>query len=134
MTLDRASVTVASRVMLPTYAIVNAIFAAAFLSDVQGRLEVAPALDFARSWPPIEQWGLLWFALAAVMVMALLVHHRTTYVVALAINVAAWLMWGILTGASVLTQELVTPLAGVLPCFVAAASFASMMSLLGREV
>lgn len=133
MPLDRNNITIASRVMLPAYAAANATFAAVFLLDPQRRLSLAPSLDIARNWMPIERWGLLWLAVAAVMAAALIVRHRALFVTALAINAGAWFAWGFLTGAAVFTQPNVTPLASVLPWFVAVASFASMLSLLAGE-
>lgn len=133
MPLDRANVTIASRVMLPSYAALNLAFAVAFLSDYQNRLSLAPSLDIARAWMPIERWGILWFTLTALMVMALVVRHRPAFVAALAINAGSWFAWGFLTTAAIFTQPNVSPLAGVLPWFVATASFASMLSLLAGE-
>lgn len=134
MPLDRAHVTVASRVMLPAYTALNGVFAAVFLTDPQLRLQKAPSLAYARGWLPISVWGLLWFTLAALMIVALVVRHRETFVTALAVNAAAWFVWGLVTAAAVVTQANVTPLAGVLPWFVATASFASMLSLLHQEL
>lgn len=133
MPLDRAHVTIASRLMLPAYTVLNAAFAGMFLLDPQQRLQAAPSLDHARSWMPIDRWGLAWFALAALMVTALIVQHRPTFVAALSINTAVWFTWGLVVETAVLTQPNVTPLAGVLPWFVATASFASMLSLLSGE-
>lgn len=134
MPLDRRNVTSASRVMLPTYIVINVAFAGAFLTDPQGRLELAPSLDFARGWMPIDHWGALWLLLAGLMLVALAIQHRTTFIAALGVNTGAWFSWGLLTEAAVLSQPNVSLLAGVLPWFVAVASFASMLSLLAREL
>ncbi len=133
MPLDRQNVTIASRVMLPAYALLNAAFAAAFLTDPQSRLGLTPSLDVARSFMPISAWGLMWFTIAALMVTALVVHHRGIFIGVLAANFAIWLAWGVLVEVAVSTQPNVSYLAGVLPWFVAVASFASMLSLLTRE-
>ncbi len=133
MPLDRRNVTIASRVMLPAYALLNGAFAAAFITDPQSRLTLTPSLDIARAFMPLWAWGLVWFTLASFMVMALVVHHRGVFVGVLSANVAVWAIWGVLVEVAVTTQPNVSYLAGVLPWFVAAASFASMLSLLNRE-
>lgn len=129
MPLDRATITVASATMLPTYAIVNVAFGIVFILDPGKRLGLAPSLDFARAIVPLAVLGLLWLALAAVVAEAWRTGHRYRCMQALAINAAAWGLWGCVLEIAVFTQPNVTYLVGALPVAWAVANIASIRSL-----
>lgn len=128
MPLDRDHVTVASRIMLPTYAVVNAAFGYVFITDAA--VESAPSLAMARAWLPMDVWGALWLVVAVAMLLSLLRHRRGTFIAALCLNAASWFAWGCLIETAAFTQPNVTLSAGVLPWGWAAANTASLFSLL----
>lgn len=133
MPLDRQHITIASAVMLPAYAILDALFGVVFISDPEHRLGLAPSLVAAREYLTLPLWGVMWIALTALMTFALIVKARWVFVVALALNIAAWALWAVVVELAVIDQANVSYLAGALPLFVAVASFASLLSLMSRE-
>lgn len=134
MPLDRAHITSASAVMLPWYVVTDATFGVLFIIDPGDRFAGAPSLAAARGLLPLPAWGGLWFALAAVMVAAAVSRSRDRMILALWISGITWGLWGFVTAAAILTQPLVTPLAGWLGWTLAAAHYASIRSLRRSEV
>lgn len=133
MPLDRDELTVASRVMLPTYAALCALFGVVFVLDPQGRLSRAPSLDLARDWLPLWAWGALWLGLAAAMEAARRVGSRHAFLLGLGLCMGSWIAWGGVLEGAVFVNDDVSFLAGVLPWFVARACWASLRSLLAKE-
>lgn len=133
MPLDRANVTIASRVMLAAYPVLNIIWGAAFLLDPQGRLGRAPSLQPARDAADLWLWGVMWLTLAALMAAAWFTRNRDRYIFALKVNRWVWFGWGFLIESAVFTQPDVSFLAGTMGWFVATACWASDRSLVARE-
>jgi hypothetical protein len=133
MPLTRDTVTVASRVMVPAYSALCALWGLVFVVDPQDRLAHAPSLQFARQWLELPVWGGLWLALAAVLILASLRQDREHYVAGLGVCGASWFAWGVVVEASVFVRSDVSYLAGTLPWFVSVACWASIRSLLAQE-
>jgi hypothetical protein len=98
MPLDRAHVTVASRVMLPTYATIFGLLGLLFLVQQPSRT-AAPAFAPAKmlfSWLPIDAmhgWGLVFLAVATLEVVALVARNRKLYFVGLVIGAGLVMFW-----------------------------------------
>lgn len=129
MPLDRDHVTIASRLMLPTYAAFCGVYGIVFILDPQGRLGRAASLEAARWAMDLWIWGALWLVLAAVMLAALRTHTRDRYLAALYICRASWWAWAVVCEAAVFFNDDVTFLAGSLGVFVGIACTASIRSL-----
>ena len=136
MPLTKATVTAASRIMLPTYVALTATLGVVYTFDPLDRLNSVHALTAQRwvmggqMWP----WGVLFLGLSAVMLAAFRTHRREWFVFALYGCAAAFVMWGLLYAASVVLDPETSLLAPVYPLFVARACRASAKSLLAREV
>lgn len=132
MPLDRAHVTVASRVMLPTYVVFFGVLGVNYLMANDAALN-APALVFAANVMPLPAWGGLFVACSLMMTAALLMRRRVLYRFALRMCAVAMVFWAIVIAAASLQGE-ATPLAAVWSGFVAVACYASDRSLATREV
>jgi len=119
--------------MLPTYVILNLTFGLVFLFDPDDKLSRAPGLAYARDVLSIEVWGWLWLLLGVMMLVALLwPRAKRGAELGLATNVVAWTLWAVVVEKAADARN-VSYLAGLLPLFVAVASFASMVSVLRNE-
>lgn len=136
MPLTRATVTVASRIMLPAYCLLCAAFGLVYTFDPGHRLNTVPALTFQRQvmGGTMLPWGLLFLGLAVLMVLAFTRKSRMTFAFALCCCAVTWLLWGGMYAVSVAQEPRASVLAPVLPLFVVAACIASTASLLKGEV
>lgn len=92
MPLNRDTVTVASRIMLPTYATVFGLIGALFLLQQPSRTSTG-AFDAAKDLMPIRVWGIVFLAVAALELAALAVHNRRTYLGGLVIGAGLAVFW-----------------------------------------
>lgn len=132
--LNRTSVTVASRIMLPAYVVLSTAFGVDYLFDPLGRVEHQSALTYQRSVMDMRIWGALLLLLAFGMIVALVVHSRSSFVVALAVCASVWFVWGCLYVISAVQDPGASPLAPVVAWFVSVCCLASMASLMSGEV
>lgn len=132
MPLTRATVTAASRVMLPSYPVLFTALGMNYLAD-SGRLARSPGLAWIDAHlMPLPGWGLVFLIAATLMVAALLTHHRLVYRLALwmcLLSTAAFA--AAMAGAVAFGTASYT--APVWPAFVACCCWASERSLLTRE-
>lgn len=132
MPLTRKTVTVAQRVMVPVNTIFAAVLGYAYTFEAE-QLETAAAYRSAAEILPLEAWGVGFLGIAAWLAAATVVlHHRRLFVVGLAWLGAWMLVW---TGVfiAVYLKGDATFVAWIFPAYVAAACWASMLSLLAQE-
>lgn len=136
MPLTRKTVTAASRIMLPAYVILSAVFGLVYVFDPFGRLDGVHALAFQRrlTGGSMVVWGLIFLGLAVLMLVAFTRHSRLLFAFALCCCAFTWFLWGCAYTASVVIDPQTSILAPVLPWFVTACCTASSVSLLKREV
>src|SRR5690242_8857003 len=106
MPLDRAHVTVASRIMLPAYALIYAGVGLAFLLQDPARTS-SPAFDVAKSLLPIHAWGWVFLAVAVAETAALITHRRRAYVLALVPGAGLAGFWAVIVSSSAFASPLV---------------------------
>lgn len=86
MPFDRASVTTASRTMLPSYPILALMFGFNYLTTETPHLTgSSPVLEITNRVMPLPVWGVLFLAVGAFQVVALIVGKRVVYEAALAL-------------------------------------------------
>src|ERR1044072_7305810 len=96
--LNRATVTVASRVMLPAYVALAGWYGLIFLFAPFNRLKNSHSLAAQKElmggsmWP----WGALFLGLSAFLLVQMIRESRRAYVLGLGISAAAWVGWTIL--------------------------------------
>lgn len=130
--LSRATVTAASRIMLPAYAAFFAAVGASLLFTPQRRLRQTPVFDQADHVLDLDLWGCGYLTVAAALGWALLAHHRSGYRAALAVA-AVWMSLWALVALVAAFQNHATFAAWAWPAFVAAACWASLVSLASGE-
>ena len=133
MPLDRAHVTVASRVMLPAYVVFFAGLGVNYVATPDSRLKASPALDYAAQFMSLPAWGGLFLVASALMFVALVSRRRVLYRYALllcAYSMGVWTLANILAAF----HSDATPLGWLWPAIVVAACVASYRSLTVREV
>lgn len=136
MDMTRGSVTVASRIMLPTYVGLAGVYGLVYLFDPFNRLQYSHGLVFQRSLTggSMVPWGVFFLCLAGFLALQMFRHQRTAYVFVLCITAAIWLSWSICYVVSVVQDPKASLLAPV-PTFVYfVAGVASALSLMAREV
>lgn len=133
MTLTRHNVTAASRVMLPLYPLFALAVGLSFTITPRPRLVASPALAYANEFVDLQLWGIGFLAVAAILTVALLAHHRRTYQGALAV-MAVWMSFYTATLLVAALKGGATYSAWTWPAFVTAACIASLTSLESREV
>lgn len=105
MPLDRAHITVASRVMLPTYATIFGLLGLLFLIQQPSRT-AAPAFAPAKMvlhWlpgDPIHAWGVVFLTVAGLEVVAMVVRNRRLYLAGLVIGAGLVTFWTIVLTAA----------------------------------
>lgn len=131
MPLTRSTITIAQRVMTIANTALAAAFGYGYVLEAD-RLRLAPAYRSIDARIPLQVQGAGYIGIALLLALGLIVHKRLVHVAGL-----AWLLaW---TGALAVllvigwAKHEVTFLAWVLPAYVAAACWASMLSLLARE-
>lgn len=132
MPLTRANVTVASRIMLPTYCALFAVLGINYMTTGRRLLE-SPALEYADRALPLPAWGAMFLAMSGVMVTALMMHERLWFRFALWLAIVCLLSWSLMFLAAAIWSD-ASPTACVWPLFAAVACFASDRSLLKGEV
>lgn len=132
MPLDRTHITVASRVMLPTYCAFFTLLGVNYIATPFDTITASPALRFANAVMPLPVWGGLFLACAAVMLAALVVKRRIPFRFALRVCMLSMLVWAGIIGAAAIAGD-ATLLAPIWPGFVAIACLASDRSLATRE-
>jgi hypothetical protein len=134
MRLTRATVTAASRIMLPAYVVLNILVGVFYTLAPTDRLNRIDSLAFQRAVMPMHMWGLVFVALAVVMAGALLSHRRELMTFALFTCAVTWACWSAMYAASLHVNAGASPISPVLAGFVATACVASAVSLLHGEV
>ena len=133
MPLTRATMTRASRVMLPTYVFFFAGLGANYTATPAVRLTASPALAYVDGLMPLRAWGGLFLAAAALMVAALVSQKRIVFRFALLLCAWSMVVWAAANLLAAFRSQ-ATPLGWLWPLFVVAACVASYRSLTVREV
>lgn len=132
MPLDRAHVTVASRVMLPAYPVLAGVLGAGFLLTPERVLLETPIYRTMAGLMPLHFWGAGLLLIGAVQVIALLAMRRQTYGFTLGL-MAVWMAaWSVVCVVSYFRGE-ASPVAWVWPAFALCACWATQLSLAARE-
>lgn len=136
MTLRREKVTVASRIMLPTYVALTAAFGLIYLINPLGRLDNSPALTYPRMMMggSMAPWGALFLAIAVTMAAAMLSHWQYGFLLALCCCAAVFLMWAGMYCASIKVDPNASLTSPIYPLFVVRCCYATTRSLLKGEV
>jgi hypothetical protein len=124
--------TVASRIMLPTYAIAYAILGLVYVLWPLEKLLSSPGLTYANGISSLRLWGWIFLAAAVLMAIALKIENRLLFRYALWLCIVCMGGW---TAVFVFAAFAGTssPAAPVLPALATVACFASDRSLLTRE-
>lgn len=133
MPLDRAHITVASRITLPLYVLLFGVIGAGYLFGQAHRLYAAPMLRFADRIMPLGVWGGLFLSCALLMAFAMHRKNRMLYRYALWVCVLSMLVWAVVAVVGVFFEP-VTWSAWVWPFSVAGFCLASERSLAKGEV
>lgn len=135
MTLRRADVTIASRVMLPTYPVLAGVLGAGFLFTPEPVLLETPIYRSMAGLMPLHFWGAGLLLIAAVQVVALALYRRRVrdlYQYVLGLLVVWMAAWCAVCVVAFFRGE-ASPVAWVWPAFAARACWASVLSLAARE-
>lgn len=135
MQLTRATVTAAARIMLPAYVLLNAWLGYQYLIDPTGRVARSHGLAYPRQLMggTMEPWGFVFLGLAALMLLALVIHNETTFALALGMGVIVFGLWAWCSLRSMSLDPTVSPTGPAVWLFIATACFASLVSLVKRE-
>jgi hypothetical protein len=121
-----------SRIMMPVYVAHATFFGMLYVIDPMGRLERTPGLTAARALLPMWAWGLMFLALAAVMLTARMSGRGALMVWGLYAYAATLIIWaGVYAAAPFITPD--ASIAG--PAWaltVSAACFATARSVLNE--
>jgi hypothetical protein len=128
MPLDRAHLTVASRIMVPAYVVFFGFVGANFMLSSFHRLVASPMLRYADQVLSIRLWGALFATCALLMLAALMLKHRDLYRFALLLCAVSMSVWTLVAIAGVFVEP-ISYSAWVWPALVATACFASNRSL-----
>lgn len=132
MPLTRDTITIASRLMLPTYCAFFALLGINYVTTPRSIVDASPALAFADAIMPLPAWGGLFLTCSVVMLGALIAHRRILFRLALRICALSMMLWAVIIGGASLSGD-ATPLAFIWPAFPAVACIASDRSLAARE-
>ncbi|HKY57652.1 MAG TPA: hypothetical protein VJL80_06415 [Aeromicrobium sp.] len=131
MPLDRAHVTVASRIMLPTYIGFFLIIGCNYIIDPP-RLAQSPMLRFADSLMSLQVWGSLFVACSLIMAAAMWSKRRTLYRFGLILAGTSMGLWAIAATFGAFLEP-ISFSAWAWPTFVTCATVASNRSLVRGE-
>lgn len=135
MPLTPVALTVASRVMLPTYVALFGWVGGVYVADPP-RLQESPALAYAATLMPLPMWGIWFLTVAALMAVALAGRRtgwaRQVYTYALWTGIVTMTVWAVVFAAAALTAR-ASPGAAAWPGFAAVACYASYRSLQAGE-
>lgn len=127
------AITVASKIMLPTYVGMFTVVAMNFLFINSDTLAKSPGLNYADSVLSIRGWGLLFCAVAVMMVVSLVRKNRDMFRYALLMAAICMALWSaVMFGAAIWGPASFS--AWSWPMFVAAACMATNRSLLKGEL
>ena len=131
--LGRSNVTMASRVMLPTYVGFFFLIGMFTIFTPEPRLHQTLTFRYADRYLDLTLWGLGYILLSAIMGFALIVGRRTVYLGALSAAMLWMLGWTALSflGAVHFSGSFS---ACLWPAFVTIACWASMRSLSSQEL
>lgn len=132
MTLDRANVTRASRVMLPAYPLFFTAFSLALLLTPPEVMRATPSFRTAAGIMPLQTWGIILLGVALFQFAALAVRRRTMYLAALSVGLVCMGLWA-LVFAYAAARGGAPWSAPIWPAFIAVACYATMRSLESRE-
>jgi hypothetical protein len=128
MPLDRNNITIASRIMLPSYVVFFATIGINFIVAGKPRLVSSPMIRYANNLMTIRAWGAFFLTCAVIMLAALLVHNRYLYRYGLMVCIMSMMIWTSVAFAGIFTEP-VSYAASAWPAFVAVACWASNKSL-----
>jgi hypothetical protein len=128
MKLTRSNVTIASRVMLPTYLVVAFWIGPVYVLDPGSRLQGSPAFPIL----PRPLWGAGFVLAAAVLLAAMLVHKRRLAALSLSPMCLWFGLWMLALGKAAIFDGS-SYSAPALPFLAMMACWASMLSLLAGE-
>ncbi len=133
MPLNRKSITIASRVMLPTYILFALVVGVIYILDPNGSLGNSPALRYQNEVLPWPVWGGVLVAEGLAMAVAWFVsHRRMVFAFVLAMYAVTMLLLSVTNLVGIIVAS-ATPLAPLYPFFIAVASTASIASLVNRD-
>lgn len=133
MPLTRATVTRASRIMLPIYPIFSGWLGGNYLFTPRSRLVGTPVLKLADSYAPMPVWGALFLAVAVVLTFALVAERRFVYELALVTLAAMLLIWTAVFTVAIFTIPGSSPAGPAWPLLGIAACAATIRTLDTRE-
>lgn len=125
--------TVASRIMLPAYAIAYALLGLVYILWPLHKLLNSPGLTYADSISSLRLWGWIFLAAAVLMVVALRLENRLLFRYALWLCIVCMGGWTVVFVLAALSASS-SPAAPILPALATIACYASDRSLLVREV
>ena len=126
------NVTIASRVMLPIYPLFAAGVGLSFVATPLDRLIATPSLRYAQDLVGLRAWGIGYLLVAALLAGALLAGSRRVYCYGLAVMTLWLAVYAVMVLVSAFTAASSWS-AWAWPAFVAAACWASLLSLSARE-
>lgn len=133
MPLNRATITVASRIMLPTYVAFFGVLGLNYLVTPTDRLTASPSLAYANSVMPLPSWGGAFLGVSILMAGALTSGRRTLYRFGLLFCALTMTVWtGVNIAAVFATQA--SPAGWDWPLLVVCACVATYRSLSILEV
>jgi hypothetical protein len=128
MPLTRANVTVASRLMLPTYPILSGLVGLNYLVATDRLLAAGVFYRVADQIVPLQVWGTVFLVVAAIQVIALVSRSRLGYEVGLTVMAGSMMTWA-LVGLAAAVRSGGSYTATLWPAFVVVACVASFRSL-----
>ena len=131
--LTRETVTVASRIMLPAYAIAFAAVGLLFIFQAASRTS-APVFDVPKLLLPMGGWGVMFLAVACVETFSLVLNRRSLYLRCLIIGSGFTAFWSVVIAASAFRSEFVSFTSAVFVALCAVAQVASARSVARGEV
>lgn len=129
MPLDRHHVTNASRVMLPVYTFFAAYIGVCYSLDPGHRLAGIPPFPLF----PSAVWGAGFLAFTAGFLLAFITSRRELFVGTLSLMMVWLALWAVGLAKGAFLDGHGTYTSWLFPGFVAAACWATMLSLLARE-
>lgn len=131
--LTWSNITVASRIMLPTYMILFAMLGVNYLTITSERFSKSPGLLFANdNVMDLRGWGAVFLVSVACMVVAIALKNRMLFRYALFLGIIVMSVWsGVIAAAALFGNASLT--GWCWPAFVAIACYASNESLLAGE-
>ena len=131
--LNRSDVTVASRVMLPTYVVFFFLLGASLIFTPEPRLLQTVTFRYADQYLDLNSWGFGYVCLALIMASALILGRRKIFLLSLSATMLWMLGWTTLSFLGAI--EFSASFSDCLwPAVVTCACWASMRSLSSQEL